>query len=173
MSVEFSNVYQEILLDNLMSIIKQNFIFQTQLKLIENVGNQKNELQAKYDELVLSVGSMQERLNEAERIKSISNMNDSAHQEKQRIQSALNDEMKKSAELTKKLEEKNLEVTKLTEQKSLEITKLQEYIIKLEEIAPITKLKKINPEKTIELPKVEEPAPKSLFAIKENDGSSF
>ena len=36
MSVEFSNTYQEILLDNLVSIIKQNFVFQTQLKLAEN-----------------------------------------------------------------------------------------------------------------------------------------
>ena len=162
MSAEFSNAYQEILLDNLMSVIKQNFIFQTQLKLIENVGNQKNELEAKYNELVASVGSMQEKLNEAERVKSISNMNDSAHQEKQRIQIALNNEMKKSAELAKKIDEKELE-----------ITKLQEYVVKLEEIAPITKLKKINPEKVSEPPKVKEPASVDLFAIKENDGSSF
>ena len=42
MSVEFSNAYQEILLDNLMSIIKQNFVFQTQLKMTEDVGKQKN-----------------------------------------------------------------------------------------------------------------------------------
>ncbi len=38
MSVEFSNAYQEILLDNLVAIIKQNFVFQTQLKLAENTG---------------------------------------------------------------------------------------------------------------------------------------
>lgn len=162
MSAEFSNAYQEILLDNLMSIIKQNFIFQTQLKMIEDVGKQKNELEAKYNELVANVGLMQEKLNEAERLRSISNMNDSAHQEKQRIQIALNNEMKKSAELAKKVEEKELE-----------ITKLQKYVVKLEEIAPITKLKKINPEKIIDTPKVKEPASVDLFAIKANDGSSF
>jgi hypothetical protein len=50
MSVEFSNAYQEILLDNIVSIIKQNFIFQTQLKLTENSGKAKDELQARYDE---------------------------------------------------------------------------------------------------------------------------
>jgi len=162
MSAEFSNAYQEILLDNLISIIKQNFIFQTQLKLIEDVGKQKAELQAKYNELVASIESMQTRLGEAERLKSISKSNDSAHQEKQRIQAALNDEMKRSVKLTKDLEEKDTE-----------IIKLKEYITKLEEIAPASKLKKINPEKAIEKPKIEEPAPVDLFAIKENDGSSF
>ena len=162
MSAEFSNAYQEILLDNLMSIIKQNFIFQTQLKLVENVGKQKAELEEKYNELIASVDSMQNQLNEAERFKSIANMNDSAHQEKQRIQAALNDEMKKSVRLIKNLEEKNTE-----------INKLKEYITKLEEIAPISKLKKLNPEKAIETPKIEEPAPADLFAIKANDGSSF
>ena len=162
MSVEFSNAYQEILLDNLMSIIKQNFIFQTQLKLVEDVGKQKNELEAKYNELIASVDSMQKQIDEAERFKSISNMNDSAHQEKQRIQAALNDEMKKSVGLVKEIENKNTE-----------INKLKEYITKLEEIAPVSKLKKINPEKAVETPKIEEPAPVNLFAIKENDGSSF
>ena len=51
MSVEFSNAYQEILLENLMSIIKQNFMFQTQLKMFEESGKEKEELQAKYNEL--------------------------------------------------------------------------------------------------------------------------
>jgi chromosome segregation ATPase len=163
MSAEFSNVYQEILLDNLMSIIKQNFIFQTQLKMTEDVGKQKAELETKYNELVVSINSMQSKLEEAEKVKSIAQSNDSAHQEKQRIQAALNDTMKKNTGLIKQLEEKELEVNKL-----------KEYITKLEEIAPISKLKKINPEKASETPKLtEEPAPSNLFAIKANDGSSF
>jgi len=52
MSVEFSNAYQEILLDNLVAIIKQNFIFQTQLKLAEDSGKATAEIQAKYNELI-------------------------------------------------------------------------------------------------------------------------
>ena len=52
MSVEFSNAYQEILLDNLVAIIKQNFIFQTQLKLAEDSGKATAEIQARYDELI-------------------------------------------------------------------------------------------------------------------------
>ena len=50
MSVEFSNAYQEILLDNLVAIIKQNFVFQTQLKLAEDSGKAKDEIQARSEE---------------------------------------------------------------------------------------------------------------------------
>ena len=50
MSVEFSNTYQEILFDNLISIIKQNFIFQTQLKIAEESGKVTAEIQTKYNE---------------------------------------------------------------------------------------------------------------------------
>jgi chromosome segregation ATPase len=157
MSAEFSNAYQEILLDNLMSIIKQNFIFQTQLKMVEDVGKQKNELQVKYDELVATLDSTKSRLEEAERVKSITQANNSAHQEKQRIQTALNESMKENAALKKQLEDKELETNKL-----------KEYITKLEEIAPVSKLKKINNVKV-----TEEPAPDNLFTLKVNDGSSF
>ena len=105
MSVEFSNAYQEILLDNLMSIIKQNFVFQTQLKMSEDIGKQKSEIQAKYNELLATVNTLQSQAKEAESLKSIAHMNDSAHQEKSRIQLALNNEMKKSSEFKKQLEE--------------------------------------------------------------------
>ena len=145
MSVEFSNAYQEILLDNLMAIIKQNFVFQTQLKLAEETGKTKAELQAKYDEL------MKSRLN----------VNDTAHEEKTRIQGALNDVMKKKSGLEKELQERNTE-----------IAELKEYISKLEGIVPQSKLKKINPEKVID-EKIEEQPVSDLFTIKANDGSSF
>ena len=145
MSVEFSNAYQEILLDNLMAIIKQNFVFQTQLKLAEETGKAKAELQAKYDEL------MKSRLN----------VNDTAHEEKTRIQGALNDVMKKKSGLEKELQERNTE-----------IAELKEYISKLEGIVPQSKLKKINPEKVID-EKIEEQPVSDLFTIKANDGSSF
>jgi len=145
MSVEFSNAYQEILLDNLMAIIKQNFVFQTQLKLAEETGKAKSELQAKYDEL------MKSRLN----------VNDTAHEEKTRIQGALNDVMKKKSGLEKELQERNTE-----------IAELKEYISKLEGIVPQSKLKKINLEKVID-EKIEEQPVSDLFTIKANDGSSF
>ena len=166
MSVEFSNAYQEILLENLITIIKQNFMFQTQLKLTEDTGKQRAELEAKYNDIVGQWNSVQGRLEEIESYKQRAENNTSAHQEKTRIQTALNDEMKKTGRLKVELEEKEGE-----------ISKLKEYISKLEEIAPMAKLKKINPEKASALTPapiaVEEPAPMNLFKIEANDGSSF
>ena len=111
MSVEFSNAYQEILLENLMTIIKQNFVFQTQLKMTENVGNQKAELETKYNEVVNQWNSVQGQLAEIESYRQRADNNTSAHQEKSRIQTALNDEMKKSAGLKVEIQKKEEEIS--------------------------------------------------------------
>ena len=154
MSVEFSNAYQEILLDNLVAIIKQNFIFQTQLKLAENSGKATAEIQAKYNELLQAYEAVKD-------LKTKVDVNASAHEDKSRLQGALNDSMKHTTTLQKQLEEKNTE-----------IAGLNEYIEKLESIATPSKLKKLNPEKFTEENIVEQPV-SNLFAIKVNDGSSF
>ena len=154
MSVEFSNAYQEILLDNLVAIIKQNFVFQTQLKLAEDTGKATSEIQAKYNELLQAYEAIKD-------LKTKVDVNASAHEDKSRLQGALNDTMKQNTALQKQLEEKNTE-----------IASLKEYIEKLESIATPSKLKKLNPEKFIEENIVEQPVP-DLFAIKVNDGSSF
>ena len=154
MSVEFSNAYQEILLDNLVAIIKQNFVFQTQLKLAEDSGKATAEIQAKYNELIRAYEAVKD-------LKTKVDVNASAHEDKSRLQSALNDSMKQNTALQKQLEEKNTE-----------IASLNEYIEKLESIATPSKLKKLNPEKFTEENIVEQPV-SNLFAIKVNDGSSF
>ena len=154
MSVEFSNAYQEILLDNLVAIIKQNFVFQTQLKLAENTGKATAEIQAKYNELLQAYEAVKD-------LKTKVDVNASAHEDKSRLQGALNDSMKHTTTLQKQLEEKNTE-----------IASLNEYIEKLETIATPSKLKKLNPEKFTEENIVEQPV-SNLFAIKVNDGSSF
>lgn len=154
MSVEFSNAYQEILLDNLVAIIKQNFVFQTQLKLAEDSGKATAEIQAKYNELIQTYEAVKD-------LKTKVDVNASAHEDKSRLQGALNDSMKQNTALQKQLEEKNTE-----------IAGLNEYIEKLESIATPSKLKKLNPEKFIEENIVEQPV-SNLFAIKVNDGSSF
>ena len=154
MSVEFSNAYQEILLDNLVAIIKQNFIFQTQLKLAEDSGKATAEIQAKYNELIQAYEAVKD-------LKTKVAVNASAHEDKSRLQGALNDSMKQNTALQKQLEEKNTE-----------IAGLNEYIEKLETIATPSKLKKLNPEKFTEENIVEQPV-SNLFAIKVNDGSSF
>jgi chromosome segregation ATPase len=168
MSVEFSNAYQEILLDNLTAIIKQNFVFQTQLKLSENVGKQKEESENKFLELQKQFNELNNLYNEAKNelgqidvYKSKAEQNNSAHEEKSRIQTALNDEMKKSSALQNELQSKESEILNLknTNQQvvdglHLQINELNDYIKKLEEIVPVTKLKKLGSVKTI--PEVKE-----------------
>ena len=140
MSVEFSNTYQEILLDNLVSIIKQNFIFQTQLKLAENGNKDKSELQEKYDTLFSQYESLKSQTPELEALRLRVDTNAGAHEEKSRIQSALNDEMRKSVELKGQLEVKSSELAEKTQ----EIVDLRNQILKLESLIPVSKLKKSN-----------------------------
>lgn len=140
MSVEFSNTYQEILLDNLISIIKQNFIFQTQLKLAEGGNKDKAELQEKYDTLFSQYESLKSQTPELEALKLRVDTNAGAHEEKSRIQSALNDEMRKSVELKGQLEVKSSELAKQHQ----EIVDLKNQILKLESSIPTPKLKKSN-----------------------------
>jgi len=143
MSVEFSNAYQEILLDNLVAIIKQNFIFQTQLKIAEESSKTKDEIQIRYDELFQAHEALKQ-------LKARVDVDSSAHEEKSRLQGALNDLMKNNTALQKDLETKDTE-----------IAGLKEYIEKLENIATPSKLKKLNPEKDL-----------IKFVVK-NEGSSF
>ena len=140
MSVEFSNTYQEILLDNLVSIIKQNFIFQTQLKLAENGNKDKSELQEKYDTLFSQYESLKSQTPELEALRLRVDTNAGAHEEKSRIQSALNDEMKKSVDLKGQLEVKSSELAEKTQ----EVVDLRNQILKLESLIPVSKLKKSN-----------------------------
>ena len=132
MSVEFSNTYQEILFDNLISIIKQNFIFQTQLKIAEESGKVTAEIQTKYNELLQAHEILKD-------LKMKVDNNASAHEDKSRLQGAINDAMKQNTALEKELKEKNME-----------IASLKEYTEKLENIATPSKLKKIKPEKFAE-----------------------
>ena len=140
MSVEFSNTYQEILLDNLVSIIKQNFIFQTQLKLAEGGNKDKAELQEKYDTLFSQYESLKSQTPELEALRLRVDTNAGAHEEKSRIQSALNDEMKKSVELKGQLEVKSSELAGKTQ----EIIDLKNQILKLESSISTSKPKKSN-----------------------------
>jgi chromosome segregation ATPase len=165
MSVEFSNAYQEILLDNLMAVIKQNFVFQTQLKLAENSSKINEELKSQLERLSVSYNEAKNQLSQLDVYKTKAESNSSAHEEKSRIQSALNDLSKKHSNLERELENKNNEISKLLNERNkeiksvtdakdkeienikLEVNELKSYIQKLEEIAPASKLKKLSPEK--------------------------
>lgn len=155
MSVEFSNAYQEVLLENLDSILKQNFMFQTKLKLFEKEANIKTELQAKLDDVTAKYQQALDDVGEAEQYKVQASSNDAIVQEKSRIQSALNDTMQELGKTKTALE------------------KSQARVAELEKLVPPTpKTTKKTTVKTEEK-KPDDSASTDLFNIKVDDGSSF
>ena len=175
MSVEFSNAYQEILLDNFNSIIKQNLMFQTQLKMAEetqknNKSDEKitllngeyNVLKSDYDIALKKISDLEVR----------ASVGQSLHDEKTRVQAALNDELKKAASLNTKI----LEQTKIIDEQSKtieDITKqLEKSNIEIEELKSTLEKKESMPTEiqTI-LPKVKKTNSKVVNNIP--DGSSF
>jgi predicted nucleic acid-binding Zn-ribbon protein len=171
MSVEFSNAYQEILLENLMAIIKQNFMLQTQLKITENAGKEHSDVLEKYKALQTKFESVQGQIRDVEVYKSKAEQNNSAHEEKSRLQTALNEAMKKSSSLQKEVENKNDEIRNLKETNTAEIAELKSYIAKLEDNVAVSKLKKLNPTKIVDALKSDSTI--STYIEKTDDGSAF
>lgn len=176
MSVEFSNAYQEILLENAVSIIKQNFLLQTNLKLSENLANEKNEVIERYNSLKNDFEQLKESNRNFEQYKAKAEQNTNAHEEKNRLQIAVNEEMRKTSLMMTQLFSKDETI----KTKDDEIKKLNEYIALLEDNIAINKLKKLNPSKVvseekiakkIESPSVEEPVVKDIE--QKVDGSTF
>ena len=162
MSVEFSNAYQEVLLENLDSILKQNFMFQTQLKLVEKEANIKTELQAKLDDVTAKYQDSLNRLGEAEQYKAQASSNDAIVQEKSRIQSALNDTMRELGATKSELEKSQSDVVDLKAR-----------VKELEKLVPASaKITKKTTVKTEEK-KPDDSASTDLFTLKVDDGSSF
>ena len=95
MSVEFTNMFQDTVLENLTAVIKQNVVYQTQIKLMEKDLQQKVELQDKYNKLILECDQLKNISQDLEIYKSRADINQSAHDEKSRIQTALNETLRK------------------------------------------------------------------------------
>ena len=163
MSVEFSNAYQEVLLENIDSILKQNFMFQARLKLLEKEANIKTELQAKLDDVTAKYQQALADVGAAEQYKVQASSNDAIVQEKSRIQSALNDTMRELGTTKGALEGSQAEVKELKSR----IAELE----KLVPPAPKTPAKKTTVK--TEEKKPDDSASTDLFNIKVDDGSSF
>lgn len=163
MSVEFSNAYQEVLLENLDSILKQNFMFQTRIKLFEKEANIKTELQAKLDDLTAKYQQALDDVGAAEQYKVQASSNDAIVQEKSRIQSALNDTMRELGTTKGALEGSQAEVKELKSR----VAELE----KLVPPAPKAPAKKTTVK--TEDKKPSDSASTDLFNIKVDDGSSF
>ena len=171
MSVEFSNAYQEVLLENLDAILKQNFMFQARIKLFEKEANSKAELQAKLDDVTAKYQNVLEQVGAAEQYKTRADDNDAIVQEKTRIQSALNDTMRELASSKGALEVKDKEVLA----KNTQLEQLKSRIVELEKLIPPEPAPKVVKKLTVKSEEIKpiDSAPNTPLKIKVDDGSSF
>ena len=156
----FINAYNEVILENLNAIMKQNFMFQTQIKFLEervnkipemeekltNVENEKSAKQNDYNSLVdernrLSneIGSLRNELDDKNRI--IQN-NVTSDNDKHRLQTAVNQQAGEIEKLSNRIESMEKE-----------IDSHKKYNSQLEEMLPNSKKKKLG----IEIPEEDTP----------------
>jgi len=132
MSVEFSNAYQEVLLENLDVILKQNFMMQARLKLFEKETNLRAEMQAKIDELTAKHQEALEQIGQTQHYRTQAESNDAIVQEKTRIQSALNDTMRELGATKNSLDS----ITQQLNLKNIEVEEMKSSISELEKLIP-------------------------------------
>ena len=149
MDGKFLDVYNEVILENFNAVLKQNFMFQTQLKFAEEKAKEVGELEKKLAVLTSEnsdanilreeIKTLNERISQKEAIIQSSSNTDN---ERHRLQTAVNNQMKEIEGLKKTIGD-------LQQQQKDQ----QTYVTQLEEMLPNSKKKKLG----IELP--EEPKP--------------
>jgi chromosome segregation ATPase len=132
MSVDFSNAYQEVLLENLDVILKQNFMMQARLKLFEKEANLRAEMQAKIDELTVKNQEVLQQVEQTQHYRVQAESNDAIVQEKSRIQSALNDTMRELGTTKNSLNS----ITQQLNLKNIEVEEMKSRISELEKLIP-------------------------------------
>jgi chromosome segregation ATPase len=132
MSVDFSNAYQEVLLENLDVILKQNFMMQARLKLFEKEANLRAEMQAKIDELTVKNQEVLQQVEQTQHYRVQAESNDAIVQEKSRIQSALNDTMRELGATKNSLDS----ITQQLNLKNIEVEEMKSRISELEKLIP-------------------------------------
>lgn len=164
--VKFINAYNEIIFDNLSAILRQNIMFQTQLKLLEeqvkeipklqeqlaqfsSIGNEKSELENKFNS---ETGNLNNRINELtnelnsknNQLQSLQASDANSH----RLQTALNTQAAEIDRLTTRINSFESETNQNKQNFESEIAKKDDYISQLEEMLPNSKKKKLG----IEIP---------------------
>ena len=135
----FINAYNEVILDNLTAIMKQNFMFQTQMKFLEERVSTIPALEEKgklYDSVVNEKSELQNKISsltsENENKDNIIRNTTNSDADKHRLQTALNEQ-------AKELERLNNKVTNVEK----DIVDKNYYIKQLEDMLPNSKRKKL------------------------------
>ena len=171
MDGKFLSTYNEVILDNFNAVLKQNFMFQTQIKILEEQIKEKSELETKLASLSSEKNDIVELRAEIDGLKAeldnknlaIQNLNNT-DSERHRLQTAVNNQMKEIEGLKSQVGSlqngKDSEVQSVKNQKDSEIRLLKDkekeqlnYIAQLEEMLPNSKKKKLG----IEIPEEQKP----------------
>ena len=171
MDGKFLSTYNEVILDNFNAVLKQNFMFQTQIKILEEQIKEKSELETKLASLSSENNNIIELRAEIDGLKAeldnknlaIQNLNNT-DSERHRLQTAVNNQMKEIEGLKSQVGSlqngNDSEVQLVKTQKDSEIKLLKDkekeqlnYIAQLEEMLPNSKKKKLG----IEIPEEQKP----------------
>ena len=170
MDGKFLDVYNEVILDNFNAVLKQNFMFQTQLKFAEEKAKEVGELEKKLAVLTSEnsdanilreeIKTLNERISQKEAIIQSSSNTDN---ERHRLQTAVNNQMKEIEGLKKTIDDLQKTINDLQQQQKDQ----QTYVTQLEEMLPNSKKKKLG----IELPEEQKPVKEESKkpVIKEDD----
>ena len=163
MDGKFLDVYNEVILDNFNAVLKQNFMFQTQIKFAEEKVKEVGELEKKLAALTSEnsdanilreeIKTLKDTISQKEAIIQSST---NADNERHRLQTAVNTQMKEIEGLKKTIDDLQ------QKQKDQQIQ-----VTQLEEMLPNSKKKKLG----IELPEEQKPIKEELkkLGIKEDD----
>ena len=154
MDGKFLSTYNEVILDNFNAVLKQNFLFQTQIKVLEEQVKEKSELETKLASLSSENNDIVELRDEIDGLKdelnnknlAIQNLNNT-DSERHRLQTAVNNQMKEIEGLKSQVGSlqngNDSEVQLVKTQKDSEIKLLKDkekeqlnYIAQLEEMLP-------------------------------------
>ena len=171
MDGKFLSTYNEVILDNFDAVLKQNFIFQTQIKILEEQIKEKSELETKLASLSSEKNDIVELRTEIDGLKAeldnknlaIQNLNNT-DSERHRLQTAVNSQLKEIEGLKSQIDslqkDKVIEVQLVKNLRDSEIQLLKnkekeqlDYIAQLEEMLPNSKKKKLG----IEIPEEQKP----------------
>lgn len=154
---QFINAYNEVILENMNSVLKQNFIFQTQLKFVEDkdkeIGELKEQL-AKFQDLEKNISESKSQT-EQRVVDLQSEVNNLKHQisakdeelkknsnndaDRHRLQTAVNSQAKEIETLKSQMSNLEAQKNKAVDENNQHT----EYIKQLEDMLPKTKKKQL------------------------------
>ena len=161
----FINAYNEVVLENFIAVLKQNFMFQTQIKFLEERVNTIPALEEKgnsYDSVVREKIELQNKISsltsENENKDNIIRNTTNSDVDKHRLQTALNEQAKELERLS----------NKVTDVEN-DIADKKYYIKQLEDMLPNSKRKKLGLEIESIKEEVEEIKSTEKVFVKEDD----